>query len=232
MYVVYAVLAVIGAVLFFVGMGMVGNEKTYDDQVPGINQIGVNLKSGLTFATGLRSILRADPDIVMVGEIRDAETAKIAIEAALTGHLVLSTLHTNDAPSAITRLTEMGIEPFLTASAAALVIGDRQHLQGERLLFHGDVSVRIGSGAADDADIDRERAVEEEFLAVDLDQPDQILLGAFVDLAAAMTRIDEGPEPDPGDVSRPAGGDVAEQVRNDALRKVVRLHLVADGKAL
>jgi len=76
---------------------------------PGINQIGVNIKSGLTFATGLRSILRADPDIVMVGEIRDSETAKIAIESALTGHLVLSTLHTNDAPSAITRLTEMGI---------------------------------------------------------------------------------------------------------------------------
>ena len=74
-------------------------------------------KAGLTFATGLRSILRADPDIIMVGEIRDADTAKIAIEAALTGHLVLSTLHTNDAPSAITRLTEMGIAPFLTASA-------------------------------------------------------------------------------------------------------------------
>ena len=74
----------------------------------------MNLKAGLTFASGLRAMLRADPDIIMVGEIRDGETAQIAIESALTGHLVLSTLHTNDAPSAITRLTEMGIEPFLT----------------------------------------------------------------------------------------------------------------------
>jgi type IV pilus assembly protein PilB len=94
-------------------------------QIPGINQIGVNSKAGLTFATGLRSILRADPDIVMVGEIRDSETAKIAVESALTGHLVLSTLHTNDAPSAITRLTEMGIAPFLTASALDVVVAQR-----------------------------------------------------------------------------------------------------------
>ena len=100
-------------------------EDPVEYQIPGINQIGVNLKSGLTFATGLRSILRADPDIVMVGEIRDADTAKISIEAALTGHLVLSTLHTNDAPSAITRLTEMGIAPFLTASAVDVVVAQR-----------------------------------------------------------------------------------------------------------
>jgi type IV pilus assembly protein PilB len=100
-------------------------EDPVEYQIEGINQIGVNLKSGLTFATGLRSILRADPDIVMVGEIRDAETAKISIEAALTGHLVLSTLHTNDAPSAITRLTEMGIAPFLTASAVDVVVAQR-----------------------------------------------------------------------------------------------------------
>ena len=85
----------------------------------------VNPKAGLTFATGLRSMLRADPDIIMVGEIRDSETARIAIESALTGHLVLSTLHTNDAPSAITRLTEMGIEPFLTASAVDCVVAQR-----------------------------------------------------------------------------------------------------------
>ena len=76
----------------------------------------VNAKAGLTFATGLRSMLRADPDVIMVGEIRDRETAQIAVEAALTGHLVLSTLHTNDAPTAVTRLVEMGIEPFLVAS--------------------------------------------------------------------------------------------------------------------
>src|SRR5215211_6615431 len=100
-------------------------EDPVEYQVPGINQIGVNLKSGLTFATGLRSILRADPDIVMVGEIRDADTAKISIEAALTGHLVLSTLHTNDAPSAITRLTEMDIEPFLSSSAVDCIVAQR-----------------------------------------------------------------------------------------------------------
>jgi type IV pilus assembly protein PilB len=100
-------------------------EDPVEYQIAGINQIGVNLKSGLTFATGLRSILRADPDIVMVGEIRDSDTAKIAIESALTGHLVLSTLHTNDAPSAVTRLTEMGIAPFLTASALDVVVAQR-----------------------------------------------------------------------------------------------------------
>ena len=82
-------------------------------------------KAGLTFAAALRSILRQDPDKVMIGEIRDKETGTIAIEAALTGHLVLSTLHTNDAPSAITRLTEMGIEPFLSASAITLIMAQR-----------------------------------------------------------------------------------------------------------
>jgi len=100
-------------------------EDPIEYQIPGINQMQVNLKAGLAFATGLRSMLRADPDIIMVGEIRDADTARIAIEAALTGHLVLSTLHTNDAPSAITRLTEMGIAPFLTASAVDVVVAQR-----------------------------------------------------------------------------------------------------------
>ena len=84
-----------------------------------------NPSAGLTFANGLRSMMRADPDIIMVGEIRDRETAQIAIEAALTGHLVLSTLHTNDAPSAITRLVEMGIEPFLVSSAVDCVVAQR-----------------------------------------------------------------------------------------------------------
>jgi type IV pilus assembly protein PilB len=100
-------------------------EDPVEYQLPGINQIQVNLRAGLSFAQGLRSMLRADPDVIMVGEIRDADTAKIAIESALTGHLVLSTLHTNDAPSAITRLTEMGIEPFLTASAVDCVVAQR-----------------------------------------------------------------------------------------------------------
>ena len=100
-------------------------EDPVEYQLPGINQLQVNHKSGLTFARGLRSMLRADPNIIMVGEIRDAETARIAVESALTGHLVLSTLHTNDAPSAVTRLTEMGIEPFLSASALDCVVAQR-----------------------------------------------------------------------------------------------------------
>jgi len=100
-------------------------EDPVEYQLNGINQINVNRKAGLDFATGLRSILRADPDIVMVGEIRDGETARIAIEAALTGHMMLSTLHTNDAPGAITRLTKMGIEAFLIASAVDCVVAQR-----------------------------------------------------------------------------------------------------------
>jgi type IV pilus assembly protein PilB len=100
-------------------------EDPVEYRIAGINQINVNRKAGLDFATGLRSMLRADPDVVMVGEIRDSETARIAIEAALTGHMMLTTLHTNDAPSAITRLTEMGIETFLTASAVDCVVAQR-----------------------------------------------------------------------------------------------------------
>src|SRR5204863_5419817 len=91
----------------------------------GVNQVQINQRAGLTFATALRSILRSDPDVVMVGEIRDGETAKISIEAALTGHLVLSTLHTNDAPQALTRLNEMGVEPFLTGAAVSAVLAQR-----------------------------------------------------------------------------------------------------------
>ena len=100
-------------------------EDPVEYRLAGINQTQINPKAGLTFASGLRAILRSDPDIVMVGEIRDRETAQIAIESALTGHLVLSTLHTNDAPGALTRLTEMGIEPFLTASAIECVLAQR-----------------------------------------------------------------------------------------------------------
>jgi type IV pilus assembly protein PilB len=100
-------------------------EDPVEYRLGGINQINVNRKAGLDFATGLRSILRADPDVVMVGEIRDSETARISIEAALTGHMMLTTLHTNDAPGAITRLTKMGIEAFLTASAVDCVVAQR-----------------------------------------------------------------------------------------------------------
>ena len=100
-------------------------EDPVEYRLPGINQVQVNPKAGLTFASALRSILRSDPDVVLIGEIRDHETAQIAIEAALTGHLVLSTLHTNDAPSAVTRLIEMGIEPFLVGSALDCVVAQR-----------------------------------------------------------------------------------------------------------
>jgi type IV pilus assembly protein PilB len=100
-------------------------EDPVEYRLPGINQVQINTKAGLTFASALRSILRSDPDVVMVGEIRDTETAKIAIESALTGHFVLSTLHTNDAPGALTRLNEMGVEPFLTGSAVSAVLAQR-----------------------------------------------------------------------------------------------------------
>ncbi|MEI6364578.1 MAG: ATPase, T2SS/T4P/T4SS family [Actinomycetes bacterium] len=100
-------------------------EDPVEYRLPGISQVQTNVKAGLTFASSLRSILRSDPDIVLIGEIRDHETAQIAVEAALTGHLVLSTLHTNNAPSAITRLTEIGIEPFLVGSAVDAVLAQR-----------------------------------------------------------------------------------------------------------
>ncbi len=100
-------------------------EDPIEYQLRGINQIQVSEKSGLTFARGLRSILRHDPDVILIGEIRDAETAQIAVQASLTGHLVFSTLHTNDAPGAITRLIDMGIEPYLVASAIEAVLAQR-----------------------------------------------------------------------------------------------------------
>jgi len=100
-------------------------EEPVEIQQPGIGQIEVNPKIGLTFATGLRSILRQDPNVVLVGEIRDLETAEIAVQASLTGHLVLSTLHTNDAASAITRLVDMGTEPFLVGSSLVAVLAQR-----------------------------------------------------------------------------------------------------------
>ena len=100
-------------------------EDPVEYRLAGVNQVQINVRAGLTFASALRSILRSDPDVVMVGEIRDAETAKISIEAALTGHFVLTTLHTNDAPSTITRLGEMGVEPFLTGAAISAVLAQR-----------------------------------------------------------------------------------------------------------
>ncbi|MDO8915443.1 MAG: ATPase, T2SS/T4P/T4SS family [Coriobacteriia bacterium] len=100
-------------------------EDPVEYRLPGVNQIQTNPRAGLTFAAALRSFLRCSPDVILVGEIRDYETAQIAIESALTGHLVLSTLHTNDAPSAVTRLVEMGVEPFLVSSAVDCILGQR-----------------------------------------------------------------------------------------------------------
>ena len=100
-------------------------EDPVEYQFDNINQVQVNPQAGITFANGLRAILRQDPDIIMVGEIRDKETAEIAVQAALTGHLVLSTIHTNDASSTISRLIEMEIEPFLLASSIRAIIGQR-----------------------------------------------------------------------------------------------------------
>ncbi|HLS53957.1 MAG TPA: GspE/PulE family protein, partial [Tissierellaceae bacterium] len=100
-------------------------EDPVEYKLDGINQVQVNAKAGLTFATGLRSILRQDPDIIMIGEIRDSETAEMAIRAAITGHLVLSTLHTNDSPSAVARLVDMGVEPYLVSSAVIGIMSQR-----------------------------------------------------------------------------------------------------------
>lgn len=100
-------------------------EDPIEYQLDGISQTQINEKKGLTFASGLRNVLRQDPDVIMVGEIRDEETAKMAIQSALTGHLVFSTLHTNDAASAVTRLLELGIEPFLVSSSVIGVLAQR-----------------------------------------------------------------------------------------------------------
>jgi general secretion pathway protein E/type IV pilus assembly protein PilB len=100
-------------------------EDPVEYQLPGVNQIQVNTKTGLTFARGLRAVLRHDPDVILVGEIRDRETAEIAVQASLTGHLVFSTLHTNDAPGAATRLIDMGVEPYLVASSVEVVLAQR-----------------------------------------------------------------------------------------------------------
>ena len=100
-------------------------EDPAEINVPGINQVNVNPKVGLTFASALRAFLRQDPDVIMVGEIRDLETAEIAIKAAQTGHLVLSTVHTNDAPKTLTRLVDMGVKPYAIASSVSLIIAQR-----------------------------------------------------------------------------------------------------------
>jgi len=122
-------------------LNIVTIEDPIEYQLPGINQVQINPKAGLTFARGLRSILRQDPDIIMVGEIRDTETAKIAIQSALTGHLVFSTLHTQDAPSAITRLVDMGIERYLVESTLIGVVAQRLVRKGGKQDFKGRIGI-------------------------------------------------------------------------------------------
>ena len=132
-------------------------EDPVEYRMDGIKQMQVNAKAGLGFATGLRSMLRADPDVVMVGEIRDHETAQIGVEAALTGHLLLSTLHCNDAPTAIARLLEMGIEPFLVASALECVVAQRlarKLCEHCRVPMHLSVDILRGVGYQTDAPIE------------------------------------------------------------------------------
>jgi type IV pilus assembly protein PilB len=137
-------------------------EDPVEYQLNGISQVQVNNKAGLTFAAGLKAALRSDPDIIMVGEIRDGETAQIAIEAALTGHLVLSTLHTNSAATTVTRLSEMGVEPFLTATSLEVVVNQRL---ARRVCQQCAEPVRItadqlrASGFTADKDIDGVQAV-------------------------------------------------------------------------
>ncbi len=134
-------------------------EDPVEYQINGVNQIQVNEKAGLTFSGGLRSILRQDPDVIMIGEIRDLETAQIAVRAALTGHLVLSTLHTNDAAGAITRLIEMGIEPFLVASAVNGVVAQR--LVRRVCSCHRMEPVQALSGDSSDLELVSHLALEE-----------------------------------------------------------------------
>jgi type IV pilus assembly protein PilB len=137
------------------------NVSTVEDpveiRVPGINQVQMNAKKGMTFAAALRSFLRQDPDVVMVGEIRDLETAEIAVKAAQTGHLVLSTLHTNDAPQTISRLMNMGIAPYNITSSVTLIIAQRLarrlheckrevHLPEHALLAEGFTHEEIEAG--------------------------------------------------------------------------------------
>ncbi len=124
--------------------------------VPGINQVNVNPKVGLTFAAALRAFLRQDPDVIMVGEIRDLETAEIAIKAAQTGHLVLSTLHTNDAPKTLTRLVDMGVKPYAIASSVSLIIAQR-------------LARKLCSNCKEPVDIPPEALLKEGFTRADIE---------------------------------------------------------------
>jgi type IV pilus assembly protein PilB len=130
-------------------------EDPSEINLPGVNQVNVNPKVGLTFASAMRAFLRQDPDVIMVGEIRDLETAEIAIKAAQTGHLVLSTLHTNDAPQTLTRMVDMGVKPYAIATSVSLIIAQRL---ARRLCNHCKVHI----------DIPREALLKEGFTDIDV----------------------------------------------------------------
>ncbi|MDR2129155.1 MAG: Flp pilus assembly complex ATPase component TadA, partial [Burkholderiaceae bacterium] len=138
------------------GVNISTAEDPSEINMPGVNQVNVNEKAGLTFASALRSFLRQDPDIIMVGEIRDLETADIAIKAAQTGHLVLSTLHTNDAPTTLTRLRNMGVAPFNIASSVILITAQR-------------LARRLCPNCKAPVDVPREALLQAGFEASDLD---------------------------------------------------------------
>mgnify|MGYP001552404181 CR=1 FL=1 len=131
-------------------------EDPAEINLPGINQVNVNPKVGLTFASSLKAFLRQDPDIIMVGEIRDLETAEIAIKAAQTGHLVLSTLHTNDAPRTLTRLVDMGVKPYAIATSVSLIIAQR-------------LARKLCDNCKEQQDVPREALEKEGFTAEDID---------------------------------------------------------------
>jgi type IV pilus assembly protein PilB len=130
-------------------------EDPSEINLPGVNQVNVNAKVGLTFASAMRAFLRQDPDVIMVGEIRDLETAEIAIKAAQTGHLVLSTLHTNDAPQTLTRLVDMGVKPYAIATSVSLIIAQR-------------LARRLCSNCKQPMDVPREALLKEGFTEVDV----------------------------------------------------------------
>jgi type IV pilus assembly protein PilB len=132
-------------------------EDPAEINLPGVNQVNVNAKVGLTFAAAMRAFLRQDPDVIMVGEIRDLETAEIAIKAAQTGHLVLSTLHTNDAPSTLTRMIDMGVKPYAIATSVSLIIAQR-------------LARRLCPNCKQHADIPKEALLKEGFTEIDVAQ--------------------------------------------------------------
>jgi type IV pilus assembly protein PilB len=132
-------------------------EDPAEINMPGVNQVNVNPKVGLTFAASLRAFLRQDPDVIMVGEIRDLETAEIAIKAAQTGHLVLSTLHTNDAPKTLTRLVDMGVKPYAIASSVSLIIAQR-------------LARRLCDNCKEPVDVPREALLKEGFTKEQIDE--------------------------------------------------------------